>query len=472
MPSGDPSLDNLLFEKNLGLLKNHTSGLADLSEELPKKVTLLNSKSGLPTAEYENILLHSKYDPEKEGFDFAKNIKPGSRLCLYGFGLGYHLAPLLEKVGSTGFLLVIELNKDILVTALKLKDHSQLFKSNCFKLIYGNEEARVSNEISREMEKLSESGSDNLEVLFHSPSFKCFPKKFPALKNALEILLMERTFPAVFGGLEQTNYSLNEIKIKESRGINSLKNRHSDKPGIVVSAGPSLDTALPYLKYIQNDFLITCVDTAFPVLLQAGIQPEYVFSLDPQSESALYFVDYKNGSTKLIFTATANHDVLKNFPGECFVVYKEGHIFSQPQELEQKGVTQAGGSVSCLGLDALIQFGCNPVFLVGQDCALTDNRYYSKSTRFNQLLVSNISESRQLDQLHQAKFNEKTPVKIKNTYGLDLLTDQVMYSYLRNLEQIAKQNKNTQIFNLCSRGAAIEGVNPLNSISELKRWLV
>tara|TARA_Y100001934_G_scaffold261051_1_gene333945 strand:- start:838 stop:2235 length:1398 start_codon:yes stop_codon:yes gene_type:complete len=465
-------LDKLLFEKNLALLKKNTLGLIDLHGELPKKVTLLHSKSGLPTAEYKNILLHSKYDPEKEGQDFSKNIKPGSRLCLYGFGLGYHLPPLLEKIGPMGFLLVIELNKDILSTALKLKDHSQLFQSNCFKLIYGNEEARVYNEISLEMKKLMESGSDNLEVLFHPPSFKCFPQNFPALKNALEILLMERKFPAIFGDLEQINYSLNKTKIKESHGINSLKNIHLSQPGIIVSAGPSLDTALPYLKHIQNDFLITCVDTAFPVLLQAEIKPEYVFSLDPQSESAIYFADYKNGSTKLVFTATANHDVLKNFPGECFVVYKEGHISSQPQEIKQKGATQAGGSVSCLALDALIQFGCNPVFLVGQDCALTSNRYYSKSTRFNQLLVSKISGIRQLNQLHQTKFNEKTPVKIKNTYGSELLTDQVMYSYLRNLEQIAKQNKNTEIYNLCSTGAAIEGANPLNSISELRRWLV
>ena len=465
-------MDNLLFEKNLALLKKNTSGPVDLHGELSKKIKILHSKSGSPTAEYKNILLHSKYDPEKEGLDFSKNIKPGSRLCLYGFGLGYHLPPLLEKIGPTGFLLVIELNRDILTTALKLKDQSRLFQSNCFKLIYGNEEAWVSNEISLEMEKLSKSGSDNLEVLFHPPSFKCFPKNFPTLKNALEVLQMERKFPAVFGDLEQINYSLNKIKIKESHGINSLKNIHLSQPGIIVSAGPSLDTALPYLKHIQNDFLITCVDTAFPVLLQAGIEPAYVFSLDPQSESALYFADYKNGSTKLVFTATANHDVLKIFPGECFVVYKEGHIFSQPQEIQQKGVTQAGGSVSCLGLDALIQFGCNPVFLVGQDCALTSNRYYSKNTLFNQLLVSKISEAGQLDKLHQAKFNEKTPVKIKNTYGLELLTDQVMYSYLRNLEQIAKKNKNTEIYNLCSRGAAIEGANPLNSISELTRWLV
>jgi len=472
MQSGDPSLDNHLFQTNLALLKNHISEPLNLHDGLPENITVLNANSGLPTAQYENILLHSKYDPEKEGQEFSKNIQPGSRVCLYGFGLGYHVGPLLEKVGTTGFLLVIELNKDILTTAIKLKDQTEILQSNRFKIIFGNEEAQVSNEISREMERISESAPDKLEILFHAPSFKCFPQKFPALKNALEILLMERRFPAVFRDQEQVNYKFNEEKIKKSPGINSLKNIHSGRPGILVSAGPSLDTALPYLKHIQDDFLITCVDTAFPILLQNGIHPEYVFSLDPQSESALYFAEYKSGSTKLIFTATANHSVLSNFPGECFVVYKEGHILSPHKEIEQKGVTQAGGSVSCLGLDALIQFGCNPVFLVGQDCALTDNRYYSKHSRFNQLLFSKISGSMQIEKLHQIKFNEKKPINIKNTYGFDLLTNQVMYSYLRNIEQLAIQNKETRIYNLCSQGAAIDGVNALNSISELKRWIV
>ncbi|MEK9629542.1 MAG: 6-hydroxymethylpterin diphosphokinase MptE-like protein, partial [Nitrospinota bacterium] len=408
-----PPLDNHFFEKNLALLKIHASGPIDLSDEMPDKIILFDSNSGQPTAQYENILLHSKYDPEKEGRDFSQKIQPGSKICLYGFGLGYHLAPLLEKIGPDGFLLVIELNQDILTAAMRIKDHTPLFQNPNFKFIFGVEEAQVSHQISREMENLSESNPEKIEILFHSPSFKCFPQKFPSLKNALEILLMERRFPAVFGNLENTNYSLNEEKIKKSRGINSLSNTHSGRPGIVISAGPSLDTVLPYLKYLKDRFLITCVDTAFPVLLRNRIQPEYVFSLDPQSESALYFADYKRGSTKLIFTTTANHTVLENFPGECFVVYKEAHSPSQSDEAEEKGITQAGGSVSCLGLDVLIQLGCNPIFLIGQDCALTGNRYYSKHTRFNQLLVARVNGAQPLDKLHQGKFNEKNPVKIK-----------------------------------------------------------
>jgi|TARA_B110000467_G_scaffold161870_1_gene183841 hypothetical protein len=467
---GDPSLDNHFFEKNLALLKDHVSWPVNIHSELSKKITVLDANSGKPTAQHENILLHSKYDPEKEGVDFAKNITPGSRVCLYGFGLGYHLQPLLEKMGPDGFLLVIELNPDILAAALKIKDHTQLFQNNRFKLIFGVDESKVSDEISRKMQHISEEDSDKLEILFHTPSFKCIPDNFTALKNALEILLMERRFPAMFRDLEQGNVSRNEEKVKKSPGINSLKNVHSGRPGLMVSAGPSLDTVLPYLKHLQDNFVLTCVDTAFPVLLKNGIHPEYVFSLDPQYESAFHFAGYTKGSTKLIFTPTANHNVLKNFYGDCFVIYKEGHALGQHEEIEKKGVTQAGGSVACLGVDALIQFGCDPIFLIGQDCALTGDRYYSKHSRFNQQLFSQIAGSAQLNWLHQKKFQKKKPVKIKNTYGNDMLTDQLMYSYLRNLEEISMQNKNTRIYNLCSQGAAIEGVDPLYSISELKRW--
>ena len=124
---GDPPLDNHLFEINLTSLKNHLSKSVDFKSSLSEKITTINSNAGQPTVQYEGNLLHSKYDPNKEGIDFAKNIKSGSRIFLYGFGLGYHLEPLLEKIGPDGFLLVAELNPDILTAAMKLKNQTQLF---------------------------------------------------------------------------------------------------------------------------------------------------------------------------------------------------------------------------------------------------------------------------------------------------------------------------------------------------------
>jgi len=468
---GDPLLESHFFEINLASLKNHLSKSPKLPNRLTDKIDVIDSNSGQPTVKYEGVLLHSKYDPNKEGINFAKNIKPGSHICLYGFGLGYHLEHLLEKVGPDGYLLVIELNPDLLSAAMRLKDHTQLFNNNRFKLIFGEDEFEVSNLISKEMERLSESGSDQLEILFHSPSFKCLPKNFPALKNALEILLMERRFPAVFRDLEQGNYFINKETVKAASGINSLKNAHLGKPALMISAGPSLDSVLPYLKYLQGNLILACVDTVFPILLKNGIYPEYVFSLDPQIDSAFFFSDYKKGQTKLICTPTANHNVLNIFPGEHYIVYKEGNNLD-PEQSKIKGTTQAGGSVACLGVDSLIQLGCKPIFLTGQDCAFAGKRYYSKHTQFNQKLFPRISGVSQLNKLHKEKFYEKITLEVMSTNGTKIVTDQVMYSYLRNLEEIANEHKKTKIYNLCSQGAGLEGIQPVHSISELSRWFL
>ena len=57
------------------------------------------------------------------------------------------------------------------------------------------------------------------------------------------------------------------------------------------------------------------------------------------------------------------------------MVYKEGKKLSNHDQYKTKGTTQAGGSVACLGVDALIKLGCEPIFLIGQDCAFTGKRY-------------------------------------------------------------------------------------------------
>jgi hypothetical protein len=471
---GDAPLDKYFFQNNIQSLEACTSQLGSLPETFSKKVSVLSTPTGHPSLRFDNTLLHSSYDPEKEAIRFAEKIKPGARVCLYGFGLGYHLNTILEKIGPNGYLLAIELNLDILTVALQLRDQTEVFKDQRFRLIYGTDEAKVSREITYEMTRITEGHTDSFEVLFHAPSFKCIPTTFPSLTNALEVLLLERRFPAIFGKLEKANYSLNQKAITDSAGINILKNSGQGKPGVLVSAGPSLDLILPHLHRIQKDFLITCVDTALPILAKNNIQPDYVFSLDPQLDSTEYFIEYPSEKTRLVFTPTVNHNVLKNFSGERYVVYKEGHHLSKDSKssMKEKGITQAGGSVACLGLDMLIHFGCNPIFLTGQDCAFARNRYYSSHSQFNQKLQGRISKMMPLEKLHREKAQEKKQLTVKCTQGNPLLTDQVMYSYLRTLEHIIKANPSTQVFNLYSHGAEIEQAAILGSANELKRWFL
>jgi hypothetical protein len=414
------------------------------------------------------------YDPVKEGQAFSKEIKVGSQVCLYGFGLGYHIDSILKKIGPNGNLLVIELNPDLLQSAIMLRDQSLTFEDDRFHLVFGLDEETVSMEITTHMKRMQIKESKNLKVLFHMPSFKCIPSAFPKLTNSLEILLMERRFLAVLGKYEKKNYELNKEIVAQSTGINNLSSRHIGKPGLLISAGPSLDNILPYLKQIHKSFILACVDTALPILSREHITPNYVFSLDPQEESFQHFQGYLDSPAKLIFTPTANTKVVHCYKGEKFVVFK--NKLSQPNKeifnIDNKGSTQSGGSVSCLALDSLIKFGCNPIFLVGLDLSFPNNRIYSSFSNSNNQMMDELGNDCFLNQIHYSKSRKDKTISVETNSGSEVVTNQAMYSYLRAIEEIAKVNPKTRLYNLCSHGAKIHNTVSLGSANELVKLLI
>ena len=465
---------NQFFKSNMRLIEQHSSYAKNLTEELPAPIKVKTTPSGHNTVWLNNTLIHSMYDPVKEGQAFASKVEAGSQICLYGFGLGYHIGPLLEKIGPSGFLLAIELNPNLLNAAMILRDQSAVLCNDKFHLIFGFNEEKVTTEIVEYMDRLQGTCSKNLEILFHLPSFKCIPSSFPRLTNSLEVLLMERRFPAVLGGAEKENYLLNKEIVRQSTGINFLNSKHKGKPGLLVSAGPSLDDILPYLKQVDKKFILACVDTALPILSREGILPEYVFSLDPQEDSFQHFREYLESPAKLVFTPTANAKVVHCYKGEKFVVFKEGSSQFKEDDsvMNDKGSTQSGGSVSCLALDVLIQFGCNPIFLTGQDLSFPNNRIYSSFSSNNEQMTDELDNESLLGETHYVKSRKEKTISVKKNDGGEVVTNQAMYSYLRAIEEIATANPETKIYNLCSHGAQIDNIISLGSANELIKFLV
>ena len=454
-------------------MRQHSPYANDLPEGFSSSIKVQTTPSGSDTVWLDNALIHSMYDPVKEGETFANKVATGSQICLYGFGLGYHIDSLLKRIGPDGFLLAIELNPDLLFAAMTLKDQSEILCDKRFHLVFGLDEEKVSAEISKYMKQL-QTRPGSLEILFHSPSFKGIPSHFPRLTNSLEILLIERRFPAVLGSVEKENYSLNKEIVRKSTGISSLTSKHKGKPGIVVSAGPSLDEILPYLKQIKENAILGCVDTALPILSHEGISPQYVFSLDPQEDSFGYFQENLGSSAKLIFTPTANSKIVHSYRGEKFIIFKVKHSKYNEDEniINDKGSTETGGSVSCLALDALVQFGCNPVFLIGQDLSFPNNRSYSSFSNNNEQMLDKLGNHNSLTKTHYAKSRESKIISVKTNDGHKVVTNQAMYSYLRAIEQIAAKNPGTKIYNLCSHGAEIDQVTSLGSVKEILKFLV
>ncbi|MBI4385083.1 MAG: motility associated factor glycosyltransferase family protein [Nitrospinae bacterium] len=465
---------NNFFRKNIAALLPHSPSAGRLTGRLPDKVEVQNTPSGDVTVKYGGVLIHSSYDPVKEGREFARQAPSSRAVFLYGYGLGYHIPPLLEKIGPDGFLVAIELNPDLLASAMVLRDQTAVLSHKRLRVVFGEDETQVAAEIAECMSLLRQvSGGSVPEVLYHAPSLKCIPGGFERIANALEILQMERRTPAVFGGLEGRNYDLNQDLVLDSPGVKTLRGAHKNQPAILASAGPSLDDALPYLRATAGHCVLACVDTALPILTRHGFLPHYVFSLDPQDESFAHFRDDLDCSARLIYLPTANARAVRSYQGERFVVFKEDHSLFKSHEalMAEKGTTRAGGSVSCLGLDCLIQMGCDPIFLIGQDCAFSGNRIYSRHAPVNEHFLDSADRAT-LGRQHAGKTMEKKRVAAAGHGGGSVLTNQMMYSYMRYIEEIAAAHPESRIYNLCSHGARIENVEPLGSIRELTKTLL
>ncbi len=466
-------LMNPVFQKNLEAFKSELPSVAGLTEHQSIALKLFPSKTGVTTGRCNEILLHSAYDPIKEAEAFASHIEPGSKIGLYGFGLGYHIEALLERIGPDGEIIVFELNPELLAGALAARDLSHLAEDTRLTLVFADQEQHAAEQISQAMGALNQEDGEAPIVLFHPSSYECLPSEFPNISRALEVIRLERKVPALFGNLEKQNAELNWDIVVLSQGMRQLQGSFPDKPALLISAGPSLDGLLPFLPSLAGFCVVTCVDTAMPALASVGIQPQFVFSVDPQDESFSHFENHLSSTASLVYQPTAHPRVVHHYKGDKIVVFKEGHRTTHEHErlALEKGTSPAGGSVSCLALDCLIQLGCNPILLAGQDCAFPGGRVYGRkgSAQIDEAAI--ISRETSGGELQNTRSRRYEKFQVTGCQGQNLFTSPALFSYLRTIEQIAEAHPDVKIVNLSSQGALIENTTTIGSFNELMTLL-
>ncbi len=113
------------LEKNLAALAQRQPDLARALAEapLPPEAAVEPSRKGPPALRLGKVRLTSTVDPVAEGLRLAQTAPPGPLVCL-GFGLGYHLEPLMGRD-----LVVWEPNPGLLRLALAARDLGGLLAS-------------------------------------------------------------------------------------------------------------------------------------------------------------------------------------------------------------------------------------------------------------------------------------------------------------------------------------------------------
>lgn len=360
-----------VYEQNIEALYAHNQLTA---EGLKKQ----QGENSLYSVRYQNSVL-SIQDQLGHLATYDKTInfqieQAPSLMLIFGFGDGQLIYQALENP-KIDDVLVYEPQAAVLNQMFQCKDYSDILSSDRLTLITGCHPQELKTSLSgffvRDRSRLTKlSGM----LSFTTPFCEVFPENVKAFdqfdqvfKQAINSCQTEHT-PFVedaYRGL--LNTLRNYPEYFQYPQFDCLKNIHKGKPGIVVCTGPSLGKSLDRLRDIQNKAVICAVDSALGILQKNDIQADYVTSLERDGAIPYLFEGMEEApQTHLIAPAVLVPDAFTAYKGPKIQMCRDVGFENWVSTAESK--VRIGSSASHVALVALRHMGCEPIFLLGQDC--------------------------------------------------------------------------------------------------------
>lgn len=158
------------------------------------------------------------------------------------------------------------------------------------------------------------------------------------------------------------------------------------RPAFVVGAGPSLDKAGPLLREAQTRGPVVAVNTSATAVLAHGVVPDVVVCCESLDLRTHLQPLSAHPSVTTVLEATANPANWAACRRTLGFVSHEPTLV--PYAVELGTVPLAfRGSVSCAAVALAIQWGADPIVLLGQDCAYPGDRMYARGTPFEDIRV-------------------------------------------------------------------------------------
>ena len=204
----------------------------------------------------------------------------------------------------------------------------------------------------------------------------------------------------------------------------------------VVGAGPSLETALPYIRRFRDYLWVLATDTAVPALLSAGIEPDAATVLETQAWNLLDFHDTGSGGMSVIADLTAYPPSLTHTGGPCYLFSSTFAELRFLKRLDESGLRSHPipplGSVGLVALEIAMGLTPGPVILTGLDFAYSPGKSHARGTAFHRWQISAIQR---LNPHPGWKASMKRPrLKSSDAAGNLLNTDAVLEGYAAMLK--------------------------------------
>ena len=155
-------------------------------------------------------------------------------------------------------------------------------------------------------------------------------------------------------------------------------------PAIIVAGGPSLRKNVRALSRARGKFVIIAADTVVPLLIQNGIVPDFVTTIDMQDITIEKVVDIAPESSELslVCSSWVTPLIPKNIPSKRVLwTFSAKHMEKWLSRcLGGSLLTTGAGTVAHLSFTTAIILGCSPIVFVGQDLAFTNQETHAQAT--------------------------------------------------------------------------------------------
>lgn len=313
--------------------------------------------------------------------------------------------------------------------------------------------ADLSNQLEAELGKMIKLYNlRNIEIISMPYIKSAFPKE---IEDTVAIIF-EKLYAAVnaFGNSAEDilwgtdNYINNWKHVFRGIDYSGFENMYKGKPAIIVGAGPSLEKNIEKLKLVNGKALIMCVDAALDTLINAGIIPDIVASIE-RTEITTKFYKREVMPKSIVYVGpnVVPGAIFERFDRIIFTGRRGDGLFQDFNNYLGFHNLEIGSNVAAI-LVAFAQYlGCSPIIFVGLDLAYTNGRTHTS------LVMDNIKE----EDMKNSYRNKELVTYVKGQDGEMLET----FEFFRHAKvwienQIAK-NKDRKYINATEGGANIVG---------------
>jgi hypothetical protein len=416
------------------------------------------------------VTLHSRVDPRGEARRLTESVDPKAAqgFLVLGFGLGYHVQNLVELANPQSRILVLEQDPGMLHLAASRRDLRALFSDRRIAWLVGLGRQDLYQVLRGYQNVLM---SSQLRILAHVPSTALHPEYYQEMRQAIRDFAISGQMAMVSHFLLGRKTLVNQLGnlplYVGSPSLAELRPLYAGRPGIVVSAGPSLRKNVDRLREARGRAVLVACDIVLKPLLERGIVPDFTAIVDFQGQTKKFFETLPaEVPTRLVAIGPAFHETVRSYPGPLAFAGDPLMDLLLADARRDMGGNLGGGNVGHFCYLTACHLGLSPIAFVGQDLSYPLNighvpgtpkheEWQNERNRFYTV------EMRELEGLLRRR---ESLLKVPSQDGGEVFTERVLYHYLRDLE-VSIRGSGRATFD-CTEGGALKQGTTVRPLAE------